>query len=585
MFLNRSLTVLVALFASFVLGACSTATRGTTQQIFVDTKEVDDAKCTLRNSKGQWTVENTPGTATVPRGGGTLTVDCEKPNYKKASQSVPENFEAMTLGNVLIGGVIGIAVDAASGAAFRYPERVSVYMEPLVKNLSAAPTIAATPPATIQPAPVPPQPAAAPVRDDLAGFQGFWKGYHGGGCVEIASQQPALNIVASLEKQLLKIEVKPESPKVSNIPSFKGEGQYLQNNTLTFKKPFNSVDNIKVSIEPSSKQVSVDFDNKCQIALSPNSYASLDSNFEGQKAVENKNAPIQQASTPVFTPASQEFASVNGQWTGLGSYGCLYNNGSPAEPKIQVDISGNRLFLTLQLDHKNSSDKAPYQSEYSLPPSGILSINAPHPAIASASVAVNKDRKLVFVKLEEGCEVQLVQISGVPKAAVAAVQSAPKAPAKEIEAPKASPAAPTSPAPKVTERESKAVYWAGFSGAGCIHTSSSWPASVSANGKMENGHFYLKVTYEAAWSTVYHPFKLKSVIPENKKLVMRDPRLGSVNIMEIDFNTMPNTITLIFDKDCRLQMTPTARIALPADFKPQYIHSDTGSSFIRKADS
>ncbi|MCG8493015.1 MAG: hypothetical protein MI743_15450 [Sneathiellales bacterium] len=578
MFSNRIFVITVTLLISLALGACSTATRGTTQQIFVDTKEVEDAKCTLKNHKGQWTVESTPGTATVPRGGGAITVDCEKPNYKKSSQVVAENFEEMTLGNVLIGGIIGIAVDAASGAAFKYPERVSVYMEPLVKNLSA-PAIAAPTPVTQSPAVTS---TALPTREDLAGFQGNWKGYHGGGCVDISSQQPALNIVAKLEKQHLKIQVKPESQKVGDIPSFKGEGYYLQNDTLTFKKPFNSVDNLTVTVEPASKRIVADFDGKCQIALAPNSYASLDKDFEGQQSVENKDANIQQVSYPAYETGNQEFASVNGQWTGLGTYGCIYRNDSPAEPKIQVDISGDRLFLTLQLDHKGSSDKAPYQSEYTLPPSGILSIKAPHPAIQNASIAVNKDGKLVFVKLEDGCEVQLVQISGVTNTVVASAQATPQVPVKNKEDVKSSEAKPG-----LTETEQKryAGYWTGYGGSGCIHTSSSMPASVTANGKIEKDQFLLQVEYKAIWATIYHPLKLQTVVPKSKKLVMRQLDLGSADLLEIDFNTLPQTITLTFDKNCTIQMKPTSLIALPADFKPQHIHTDTGTSFIRKAES
>ena len=36
----------------------------------------------------------------------------------------------MTAGNILIGGVIGLAVDAASGAMSRYPEMVTVALPP-----------------------------------------------------------------------------------------------------------------------------------------------------------------------------------------------------------------------------------------------------------------------------------------------------------------------------------------------------------------------------------------------------------------------------------------------------------------------
>ncbi|MBL4906601.1 MAG: hypothetical protein JKX94_04040, partial [Sneathiella sp.] len=120
-----------ALFILFLLGACSSVTKGTSQEIFVETQDVKEAKCTLKNSKGEWVVESTPGHAEVKRGGGALNVQCEKADYVPATQLVSQGFEAMTLGNVLIGGIIGIAVDAASGAAFNYPDTISILMRPI----------------------------------------------------------------------------------------------------------------------------------------------------------------------------------------------------------------------------------------------------------------------------------------------------------------------------------------------------------------------------------------------------------------------------------------------------------------------
>jgi hypothetical protein len=45
--------------------------------------------------------------------------------------SVSSEFQAATFGNILLGGIIGVAVDAASGAMNKYPEQVSFVMVPV----------------------------------------------------------------------------------------------------------------------------------------------------------------------------------------------------------------------------------------------------------------------------------------------------------------------------------------------------------------------------------------------------------------------------------------------------------------------
>ena len=46
------------------------------------------------------------------------------------SSIVPVNTEAMAAGNVILGGVIGLGVDAATGAMNKYPDVVTVSMTP-----------------------------------------------------------------------------------------------------------------------------------------------------------------------------------------------------------------------------------------------------------------------------------------------------------------------------------------------------------------------------------------------------------------------------------------------------------------------
>lgn len=117
--------------AVIVLAGCSTITTGTTQPFAVKTAQLEGAKCELVDSKNtRWVVSDTPATVEITKGDGPLTVTCSKTGYKTAKVIVEEGFAGMTAGNILIGGGIGIIVDAASGAAQEYPDEVLVWMEP-----------------------------------------------------------------------------------------------------------------------------------------------------------------------------------------------------------------------------------------------------------------------------------------------------------------------------------------------------------------------------------------------------------------------------------------------------------------------
>ena len=59
-----------------------------------------------------------------------MVLTCEKNGFKKTTHSFDETLVGATLGNIILGGGIGILVDAVSGAAQEYPSKVSVIMEP-----------------------------------------------------------------------------------------------------------------------------------------------------------------------------------------------------------------------------------------------------------------------------------------------------------------------------------------------------------------------------------------------------------------------------------------------------------------------
>ncbi|MCX7631531.1 MAG: hypothetical protein N2038_14985 [Geminicoccaceae bacterium] len=128
---RRSLPGIGAL-ASLLLAGCATVVSGTSQTVFVETPGVEGASCRLTDSnQGSWYLPRTPGAVTVQKGAGPMNVVCEKQGYETTVVTVEEQLAPATLGNIILGGGIGLFVDAASGAAERYPDKIVVWMKPL----------------------------------------------------------------------------------------------------------------------------------------------------------------------------------------------------------------------------------------------------------------------------------------------------------------------------------------------------------------------------------------------------------------------------------------------------------------------
>lgn len=120
----------LALLGLLLTSACATVTQGTTATIAVATTP-PGATCTISRDGAPIAVVNpTPGSVTISRSTRDLAVRCEREGHLPAEAVTPAGFQAMTVGNLLIGGIIGVAVDAASGAMGTYPGNISLAMTP-----------------------------------------------------------------------------------------------------------------------------------------------------------------------------------------------------------------------------------------------------------------------------------------------------------------------------------------------------------------------------------------------------------------------------------------------------------------------
>ncbi len=168
-------------------GACATIIEGSSQTVSVSTidrnggAEVAGAECTLSSATIGTHRVITPGAARLEKSKNAATVSCTKEGYEAGTATIASHFAAATAGNLLIGGLIGVGIDAASGAANKYDDKVVVTIakkpEPppapgkrMVRR-EAAPPAPKPMPTAVQSAP--PKPAKPPKCKDVGGYEAY----------------------------------------------------------------------------------------------------------------------------------------------------------------------------------------------------------------------------------------------------------------------------------------------------------------------------------------------------------------------------------------------------------------------------
>ena len=120
----------LVLCSGLLLANCATVTRGTVNQIQIVSEPPDvEARTSIGHSC------RTPCTLTVDRKA-EFTVSYAKDGYRETSVPVATRMAgegaAGLAGNLLVGGVVGIVADAATGATLEhYPNPVSATLEPV----------------------------------------------------------------------------------------------------------------------------------------------------------------------------------------------------------------------------------------------------------------------------------------------------------------------------------------------------------------------------------------------------------------------------------------------------------------------
>jgi hypothetical protein len=119
--------------AALVLGACSSIIEGTSQEILVNTNP-PDAECSLnREGISIARVSPTPGAVTIKKTKHDMTIICMKEGFHDATYFNKSDVAGATVGNVILGGGIGWAIDSASGADNKYESPVNINFVPLTE--------------------------------------------------------------------------------------------------------------------------------------------------------------------------------------------------------------------------------------------------------------------------------------------------------------------------------------------------------------------------------------------------------------------------------------------------------------------
>ncbi|BEP89520.1 hypothetical protein GmRootV512_45300 [Variovorax sp. V512] len=109
---------------------CASVTHGTTQNVKVETlspegKVVDGARCRVSNDRNDAVVRSGL-TLPVRRSGENLNIECTQSGLPPARGQAISRVNVGLVGNVMIGGLVGVAIDTGTGAGFNYPSWIQL---------------------------------------------------------------------------------------------------------------------------------------------------------------------------------------------------------------------------------------------------------------------------------------------------------------------------------------------------------------------------------------------------------------------------------------------------------------------------
>ena len=126
--INKTMALLATVL---LMSGCASIMEGSDQTININTtgcEQFEPMRCTASNSEGS-SILTAPASVSIEKARGPLTISCQSRDRSATGlKRIESSYEAMNAGNILAGGIIGIGVDAATGAMWKYPSSVNVGM-------------------------------------------------------------------------------------------------------------------------------------------------------------------------------------------------------------------------------------------------------------------------------------------------------------------------------------------------------------------------------------------------------------------------------------------------------------------------
>lgn len=122
--------LIAILLAPLWLANCATVVEGTDQSVQV-TSHPTGASCDLiRAGASLGSIASTPGAVKLRKAREPIQVVCSKEGHLSETAYLQSGLKGTTFGNILLGGIIGAAIDAGSGAMYEYPTSIKVQLPP-----------------------------------------------------------------------------------------------------------------------------------------------------------------------------------------------------------------------------------------------------------------------------------------------------------------------------------------------------------------------------------------------------------------------------------------------------------------------
>ncbi len=121
-FIARTLRYLSPVALALILGACSTLTKGTSQEVALTTPGMQAAVCHVTGGDGVDVTVTTPATVKLPKSKRDIDVSCALPGDQPVKRTVVSTYAPRSR----FQHPLGYLVDGASGAMWVYPDQIEV---------------------------------------------------------------------------------------------------------------------------------------------------------------------------------------------------------------------------------------------------------------------------------------------------------------------------------------------------------------------------------------------------------------------------------------------------------------------------